>query len=395
MKLLIGKMLLLTMLLQALLGICCCNNNNTQETNLKTPEETNDGLKTGNLTDVKIDARYVEDATIAIKAGKFKEVHSMLIYKDNMLVFEEYFSGHKFKYDGPYFLGEWVDWDKDKVHSIMSDTKSITSICVGIAVDKGFIKSVQQTIFDYLPEHQQFKHDGKENITIEHLLTMTSGLEGNEWTSSYADSNNPIINLWYCEDPIACILEKPLKKEPGSSFSYFGGHQILLGEIIKHASGLNIEEFSQNYLFVPLGITSAEWASRFENGVYESAGGLKMTPRDMIKIGATFMNNGVWNENRIVSKDWVEKSATPYKGNTGINLPGVSSGKNGYSYSWWTNQFNKSGKSYETYNAGGWGGQKIYVIPELNTVVVFTGGNYTSTVKAHKIIQKYIIPAIQ
>ena len=388
-------MLLLVILLQALLGICCCNNNQKHEIKLNTPQQTNDGLKIGKLAEVNMDVRYLEELTDAIKAGKYKEIHSMLVYKDSRLVFEEYFPGHKFNYEGPYFLGEWVDWDKDKLHSIMSDTKSITSICVGIAVNKGFIKSVHQSIFDYLPEHQRFKSNGKEDITIEHLLTMTSGLEGNEWTSSYADANNPVINLWYCEDPIACILEKPLLKEPGSTFSYFGGHQILLGEIIKYASGLNIEEFSEKYLFEPLGITSFEWASRFENGVYESAGGLKMTPRDMIKIGATLLNKGMWNNSHIVSKDWVEKSAEPYKGNTGINLPNVISGRNGYSYSWWTNHFNKSGESYKTYNAGGWGGQKIYVIPALSTVVVFTGGNYTSRVKTHKIIQKYIISAIR
>jgi CubicO group peptidase (beta-lactamase class C family) len=119
-----------------------------------------------------------------------------------------------------------------------------------------------------------------------------------------------------------------------------------------------------------------------------------MSPRDMVKIGVTFLNKGVWKGKQIISESWIEKSASSFPGNHGINIPGVASGRNGYSYSWWTKSYSKSGKRINMFNAGGWGGQEIIVLPELSTVVVFTGGNYLSKVKVFKILEKNIIPAL-
>jgi CubicO group peptidase (beta-lactamase class C family) len=371
-----------------------CTSDPTSQYIYKIPENIDDGLEVGSLDEVNIDPALIEKAVNKIRCGKYKEVHSMLIFKDNKLVFEEYFKGHKYKWDAPKHHGELVTWDRDILHSIMSDTKSITSACIGIAIDKGLIKSVHQSIFDYLPEHQHLNTDGKDKITIEHLLTMTSGLEGDEWSAPYSSSDNPATGIWFTDkDPITYILERPLIDEPGTSFSYFGGNMIVLGEIIKNAAKMTIEEFSGKYLFEPLGIDSFNWSLKFENGVIETAGGLKITPRAMVKIGATFLNKGVWNGKQIISKQWVEKSATSFPGNNGINIPGEDSGRVGYSYSWWTKQYSNSGKRINMFYAGGWGGQHIMVLPELNTVVVFTGGNYLTKRPPFKILKKYVIPA--
>ena len=125
----------------------------------------------------------------------------------------------------------------------------------------------------------------------------------------------------------------------------------------------------------------------------ESAGSLELTPRDMVKVGVTFLNIGIWDGKQIISEKWVEKSAAPYPGNHGINVPGEDSGRNGYSYSWWIKTFFNSGKRIHMYSASGWGGQYIMVLPELNTVVVFTGGNYVTKRPPFKILRKYVIPA--
>ncbi len=372
-----------------------CDINSSVKYSYQPPEQIDDGIKVGTLAETGIDTRYLSDAATAIAKGKFKEVHSMLIFKDNKLVFEEYFQGHKYKWDAPGHHGELVNWDRNMLHGIKSDSKSITSICIGIAIDLGFIKSVHQSVFDYLPEHQHLNTDGKDKITIEHLLTMTSGLEWNEWGAPLSSADNDMIGLWFFyDDPITGVLSRPLINEPGADFTYSGGGTIVLGEIIKNATNMKIDEFSKKYLFEPLAIKSSNWAIEFKNGVIEAAGSLEITPRSMVKIGATFLNKGIWNNKQIISAEWVEKSATTYKGNKGINIPGVNSGKNGYSYSWWINQVFESGKKIEMFNAGGWGGQEIYVIPELNSVVVFTGGNYTRINKNHKILENYIIPAI-
>ena len=330
-----------------------------------------------------------------IYANKYDQIHSMLIYKDSILVFEKYFEGNKYKWDGPDYYGERIQWDKDSMHVIMSCTKSFTSACIGIAIDKGFIKSVNESIFNYLPDYQSYKTDGKENISIEHLLTMTSGLKWNEW-GAHDPSTNDIDGLYsYCQsDPVSCVLEKPLVYKPGEKFTYNGGGMIILGEILKNATSMNIEEFSKMYIFEPLGIESAQWY-QFENGTYACDGSLIMTPRDMLKFGVIYLNEGNWNNKRILSKEWVEKSKKTYNNNTGIKIPIDDSGKNGYAYSWWTNEISVSGEKFKLFQAGGWGGQEIIVFPDNNMVIVFTGGNYTVKKHLYKVLKRYILPSLQ
>lgn len=158
---------------------------------------------------------------------------------------------------------------------------------------------------------------------------------------------------------------------------------------------MDIDDFSRQYLFEPLGVDSSNWVQRFENGVLETGGSLVITPRDMEKVGATFLNQGVWNEKRIISGQWVEKSATSFQGNHGINIPGEQSGRNGYSYSWWIKRYTVFGKKVNMYSASGWGDQHIMVLPEVDMVVVFTGGNYTTKRPPFKILKKYILPSLR
>lgn len=365
------------------------------------PVRTDDGLLVGILDDVNLDPAVIESAVAAIQNGKYGEVHSFLIYKDGRLVFEEYFPGHDYRWDGPNFHGDWVHWGKDAEHNIHSAGKSITSACVGIAVDRGYIESVDQSIFDYLPEYQHLNTGGKDQITIEHLLTMTSGLEWDEWGSSYADAENDVIALWVdCEDPLTCILEKPLVSQSGTDFNYSGGNMILLGEIIRNASGMDIEAFAGQYLFGPLGIDAPEWRWIEGSNVVYAGGDQKLTPREMLKFGVLYLNGGRWNEEQIISREWVEHSATPYPGpdNSWLNHflrpipPGDNTfGPRGYAYTWWTHEFSHAGKKIPAFWAFGWGGQRIVIFPEQNAVVVFTGGNYTSADMTGKILTEYVI----
>ena len=359
------------------------------------PEFINDGIEVGTLDDVNMDSNMLAKAMGRIYANKYDQVHSILIYKNGKLVFEEYLEGNKYKWDGQYYYGDRIKWHRDSMHMIMSVTKSFTSAIIGIAVDKGYVESVHQSIFDYLPDHQQYKTGGKENITIEHLLTMTSGLQWDEWSAMHGTSANDIDRIYFeCQqDPLACILEKRLVSEPGTNFTYSGGNINVLGEILRNATGMNILDFGKQYLFEPLGIDSVYWY-QFENGTFACDGTFKITPRDMLKIGITFLNGGIWNEQRIISKEWVEKSKTTYKNNTGIKIPIDDTGKNGYAYTWWTNEISGSGKSAKLFQASGWGGQEIIVIPDLNMVVVFTGGNYVVKKHYYEILERFILPAI-
>lgn len=376
-----------------------CNACNYEMSNLhpyQPPELTNDGIEVGTLDQVSIDTEMIAKATGRIHQEKYKEVHSMLIYKDGMLVFEEYYTGHAYQWDAPKHHGELVAWEKDMLHDVHSVTKSITSACIGIAIDKGFIHNIHQSIFDYLPDHQQFKKDGKENITIEHLASMTSGLDFQEWNAPYSSPENDIIGVWFSEkDPLTFFLDRPLKNTPGTTFNYSGGDIILLSEILRTASGMAIDEFSTTYLFEPMGIDTSNWTIQYPNGVFEAAGSLQLTPRAMVKFGATFLNGGIWNGNRIISQEWVDKSSVPFGNNTGINVPGEPSGKLGYAYTWWTKTHKHSTGDIHMYSASGWGGQHIMVLPEVNTVVVFTGGNYTTKRPPFEVLERFILPGIK
>lgn len=382
-----------------------CGTGTSSQFNYQIPEKVDDGFDVGHLDEVSIDSGKIGSAIDDIKNGEYGEIHSLLIYRNGQLVLEEYFPGHDYKWDGPYFLGDWVEWNRDIRHNIHSVGKSITSACVGIAVDLGYIESVEQSIFEYLPEYQQFKTDGKDQITIEHLLTMTAGLEWDEWSTSYSSGENDIISLWLeCDDPIACILQKPLISEPGTDFTYSSGNMILLGEIILNATGMDIESFSWKYLFDPMGIDQPEWRRFEDSGVVFASGDQLLTPREMLKFGVTYLNDGVWDGRQIIPEEWVQKSATPYDGpdNSWFNHflrpipPGDNTwGRRGYSYTWWTHIFSNSGQKIPAFYAYGWGGQKIIIFPNQNAVVVFTGANYTSADMTAKILKDYVIPSLE
>lgn len=360
------------------------------------PELTNDGLEVGTLRQVGMDSLEISELIDCIYANNYDQIHSLLIYKDGLLVLEQYFEGNKFKWDGPNYYGEWVQWNKSTRHQIMSCTKSFVSACVGIAVDKGFIESVHQSIFDYLPEHQQYRSEGRENISIEHLLTMTSGLQWDEWHAAHASAANDIDRLYIeCwENPLNCVLERPLVAKPGEEFTYNGGGLIVLGEILRNASGMDLNEFAKEYLFTPIGIDTIQWDT-FPKGEIEAGGGLHLKPRDMLKFGVLYLNNGKWDGKQIINENWVEKSSVVYRNNTGIKIPIEDSGKNGYGYTWWISEVGSARHETHMYRANGWGGQVIMVLPEKNAVVVFTGANYSSKSHLFKILERFILPSMK
>lgn len=372
-----------------------CEKDFSQQLNYKPPSDTHDGLQVGSLEKVSMDEDMLSKAAGRIRQGKYGEIHSMLIYKEDMLVFEDYYEGHQYKWEAPGHFGEDITWDRDRQHCIHSDTKSITSLCIGIAIDQGLIESVHQSIFDYLPDYQNLRTPEKEKITIEHVLTMTSGLEWKEWGISLGSIENDQIGIWFWEDgPMNYTLSRDLLAEPGTRFNYSGGDIQILVEILRNATGKTLDEFSATYLFEPMGIDSYDWWLVFPSGEIQGAGGLKLTPRDMVKIGAMMLNRGLWDERRIVSEEWVSKCTNSYAGNTGIKVPGEDLGKLGYAFTWWTKGFTYKGNPVGIYLALGWGGQKIMVLSDLDMVVVFTGANYNAKVHQFEILERFILPAI-
>jgi CubicO group peptidase (beta-lactamase class C family) len=347
------------------------------------PPQTGDGWQTAAPAEVGLDARTLAQAAARIRDGTYQNVHSLLVVKDGKLVFEAYFRGYRWSYAGEQFRGDLVDFDRETTHNLASVTKSVTSALVGIAIDRGFIGDVGDRVFDFFPEYAHLQDGAKGRITLEHLLTMTSGLAWNEMELTYDDARNDLIQLFYVADPIAYILDKPLIAEPGTAWYYSGGNTNLLGEVIRQATGQRMDAFAAQHLFGPLGITDYQW-DHINADVIHASGNLQLRPRDMAKLGALYLDGGVWNGQRIVSRAWVEAStqihATPRWGG-------------GYGYQWWLQTYDLGSERVHSFYAAGWGGQRISVFPDLDMVVVLTGGNYVDEDPADEIITRFILPA--
>lgn len=364
----------------AALGIFSCGKDtvvNPPAYTYRIPEETGDGWQTASLEEVGINRETVSDAINRINYKLYQNVHGILIVKDGKLVFEEYF--HGLSYEGNY-----TNFDRNTRHYLASVTKSFTSALVGIASDRGMIQDVHAKVFSFFPGYADLRNDEKDRITLEHVLTMSAGLQWDEWSFPYTDSRNSHVSMNNSSDPIRYVLSRPIAAAPGTKFVYNSGLSITLGGVIEKASGLRVNEFVERYLYSPLGISDYYWW-RYPNGTFQAGGGLYMLPRDMAKFGCLYLNGGRWNGNQIISKEWVEQSTKAH-----ITIDAYWD----YGYQWWLRTFHANSRAYESFAARGWGGQYIFVFPSLNMVVVFTGGNYSTPEPVDDILTRFILPAV-
>ena len=225
---------------------------------------------------------------------------------------------------------------------------------------------MNQKVFDFFPEYADLLNEDKSRLTIEHLLTMTSGLEWDEKSLPYSDNRNDCYRMFHQNDPIRFILNKPVVVEPGTEYNYNGGNVIVLGEIIRKTTGLRADDFAEQFLLEPLGVTDFEW-QELSNGVCYTSGDMKLYPRDMAKFGLLYLNDGSWMGEQIIPVEWVEASTTAF-------IPQNPLWETGYL--WWLHTYEVNGSQIPVFAASGWGGQRITVVPSLNMVVVFTAGYY-------------------
>ncbi len=367
------------------------------------PEETGDGWKTSSLIDVGIDSKKIDALVRDILTRRFENIHGVLLVRNGKLVLEEYFNGYAFNFSGPRFRGERIAYGRERLHVTASVTKSVTSALVGIAIDQGFIRDVDERMAVFFPQYMNLIDEKKARITLEHLLTLTSGLEWNEVELWFKDPQHDLVQLFVVQDPIEYVLSKDVVHEPGTYWYYSGGDVNLLGEIIRKSSGLRVDAFAARYLMTPLGITEYEW-DHINPDIIHASGNLKLRPRDMAKFGQLYLNGGTWNNQRIISENWTKKSTAPIISNfKSVMLKlaareylswAVNAGDR-YGYLWWVKSYCTDFGCVDSYLADGWGGQRIIVFPSLELVVVFTGGNYATHEPVHEMVCEYILPAVQ
>jgi len=341
------------------------------------PERTGDGWETGHLSDYGFDPEPIGELIARVADGTYPNVHGVLIVRDGVLVLEEYFPGYT-------AAGVYVDFDRETLHSCYSVTKSVNAALIGIAIDEGPIAGVDRQISGFLPEYADiFVDPDKDRLTLQDLLTMSAGLEWDELTYPYADPNNSHYWLRRSPDPVRYTLERPVVADPGIEFAYNSGLSLTLGRILENAAGQRPDQYAEDRLFVPLGISDYSWSLWGDGATLDTGGGLSLRPRDMAKFGQLYLNGGRWDEAQVVSEEWVSESVRPHAQYWG------------YGYQWWRTRFETDVLTYTSYIGIGWGGQYVFVVGALDLVVVLTGGNYDESIAyAYDMIEDHVLPSM-
>ncbi len=302
------------------------------------------------------------DEMVAIVNEEYPGVESILIARNGKTVLDEYFS--------PFREGQ--------VHRIYSGTKSILSILIGIAIDEGFIESVDVRLVDLFPDAEiAYMGELKEAITLKHLMSMTSGMRcldadtyGLDWWVDFM--NRP--------DWVSTFLDQPMVSVPGDEFYYCDGTANLMSAILQDAVEMSLYTFANRYLFEPLGIEEIYW-HQVGGGYYNGSTGIHILPEDFAKIGSLILSGGRWQGEQIVSEEWVRNSTSKY-------IEGTFS--DWFGYYWWIDN--------EGYiSAFGLGNQLLYIIPDESLIVVIfcdpERGSYYN-IFAEEILEELILPAI-
>ena len=288
----------------------------------------------GNAAEENITANF-ESAREAATA--LPRLNSLLISHQGQLVVEDYFNG----------------WQGRRPANMKSASKSVISALIGIAIDEGYIESVTVPIVEYFPNHLSLQSSPEKlNITVEDLLTMQSGLK---------TTSNRNYGKWVLSDNwVEFALNQPLVAEPGEEMLYSTGSSHLLSAILTKAAGIDSKSFAQQYLASPLGFSMSYW-SQDPQGIYFGGNNLEMTARQMLAFGELYLNGGQAEGRQIIPRQWIESSYQPH-----AESP-RGQGRY-YGYGWWLRDL----AGLQVPVAWGYGGQLIFVIKELDLVVVAT-----------------------
>jgi CubicO group peptidase (beta-lactamase class C family) len=348
-----------------------------------------------------IDPDSVRALVADIEAGRYGLVDAFLLIRHGKVVANHRFAhnydsiatqydttNHQYNYDHP----SWHPYLRDtKLHTLQSVTKSVTSAALGIAIDEGRVGGADTKVMPFFAAYAPYTTDArKEATTLGDLLTMRSGLA---WTTEggYVTGTHSTDQLESSADWIRFVLSQPMDTTPGSRFEYNDGASVLLGKILREATGQRVDEWARERLFAPIGITEFHW-KQTPDGETDTEGGLYLSTEDLARIGYLFLRGGEWNGRQVVSREWVQASVTPVVADV---VPDNDRPDQGYGYQWWIPD--PRGENARIFAANGYGGQFLVVSPAHDVVAVFNGwaihgGAERSTYGA---LQARILPAVR
>ncbi|MCW8925727.1 MAG: beta-lactamase family protein [Xanthomonadales bacterium] len=319
-------------------------------------------------------AQQFDGLSSAIEQGDFGNLKAVIVSQHGEIIYEDYFRGSQ----------------ADDLHQVQSVTKSVGSALIGIAHRQGKIELDQRLeyYFSDLYDLSQTAYQGKADITVEHILQQRHGVAWDEESTDYRNPQNSARQMIESGDWYQYFLTRPMDAEPGEKFTYSSGASTLMSRLLRVSTGMATEEFAMQELFAPLEIDQVHWEVYSEDG---PGTGLMQWPgpdhdvplgfslwlkaRDMLKFGELYLNGGVYNGQRILDQSWIEASWTKYSNSENSDYfpePGW-----GHGYQWWIANIDDTlGRSWDIFFASGWGSQVIFVVPELDLVVVTTADNY-------------------
>jgi len=326
---------------------------------------------------VGLDQEAIETLSAEIEAGRHGNIDSMMIIRHGQVVFDQqyewdYAAQHEgLSYPSPppwdYFNAEAYPFHGDTgLHSLQSVSKSVMSALIGIAIERGELPGTNATLGELLP-HRAFADPAVKDVRLEHVLTMTAGIDWEEEVSYFSMENDATASE-SMDDWVGYLLSKSLTVEPGTLFDYNSASSQALSEILVTATGVPTHQYAEQHLFGPIGIADYHWNSAPE-GFTNAGGGLFLSALDLARFTLLYARQGEWDGEQIIPRDWVARSTTS-------SIPVYPNDPEGwgYGYQWWIYRHHTP-SAPKMYGGWGWGGQFPLVIPDLDLVAVFTGWN--------------------
>jgi CubicO group peptidase (beta-lactamase class C family) len=287
-------------------------------------------------------------------------LHGLVIERAGALVAEQYREGPDSR--SYTLLRRRTAFDAQTLHDLRSITKSVFGLLWGIAQADGTVPPLAAPLLDQFPQLADLKNDGRERITVEDALAMRSGLDWDE-SGSYRSWSNDEHGLVWRSDQARYVFDRPMAAPAGTRFNYNGGLPAVLALVLARNTHMPLPEFARQRLFEPLGISDWEW-TRDLQGRPLAYSGLRLRPRDLAKIGRMVLDGGRWNSREIVPASWIAASLAPH----------VATGE--YGYFWWRGVVRAGERTYEWRGGLGNGGQRLFLVPALDLVMVTTAGEY-------------------
>ena len=335
------------------------------------PPLLSDGIPVGRAGSTTLSTEVAEQLVNGVIQQKYADVHSLLVYHKGSLVLEEYFYG----------------FNREKPHPMISFTKSVISLLAGAAVDRGMLRADEPVLSRLGYPTLQNPDPRKAKVTLTNLLANQSGLACNEYDRSSPGNET---HLFETADWAKAFVDLPVVSEPGIIARYCSGGFFTTGRIVERASGKPLPQFADQVLFTPLGIPRSNWRWSFalSHSDRNTFGQIYLRPRDMLKLGILIQNRGLWQHKRVISSSWID-AATGFQSRIDDSDYGL-----GIWHRWYNVKTTSGDRRIDTIMLSGNGGQKVYLVPSLDLIVVSTGDAFFVESPVNEMMVRVLLPAL-